>query len=109
MVTFLCLRFSTFGINGDFIFWDILHLFGIFLNFVSALIALVNAQLFLFFIINFDFACIQIFQVTFCKIVRELLLLNIGNGVDVLEFSLSIPIFIEQIVITSELLSNLAN
>jgi hypothetical protein len=63
----------------------------------------------LFFFINFDFGGIQIFQVTFCKVVGELLLLDIRNGVNVLEFSLTVPILIEQIVITSELLSNLAD
>lgn len=70
---------------------------------------LVNTHLFLFFFINFDFCGIQIFQVTFCKVVGELLLFDIRNGVNVLEFSLTVPILIEQIVIASELLRNLAD
>ena len=104
----LCLGFSTIGILIEAILWDIFCLFGFFYNFVCALMVLGNAHL-LFIFINFGFSCIQIFQVTFCKIVWELLLFNIRNGVDVLEFSLSVPILIEQIVIASELLSYLAD
>ena len=43
------------------------------------------------------------------QIVGKLLLLNIGDSIDVLELSLTVPIFVEQIVVASQLLGHLSN
>lgn len=43
----------------------------------------------------------KILEVSFSQLVGELLLLNIANGINVLEFSLSVPILVEQVIIAS--------
>jgi hypothetical protein len=52
---------------------------------------------------------IQVFDISLGQIVRELLLFNIGNSVDVLELSLPIPVFIKQIVVAPKFLGNFSH
>ena len=50
--------------------------------------------------------CFHIFQMSLSQVVWKLLLLYIRNSINVLKLSLSVPIFVKQIVITSKFLSN---
>ena len=44
---------------------------------------------------------VQILQVTLGQVVRELLLLDVGDRVNVLELSLTVPILVEQVVVAA--------
>ena len=51
------------------------------------------------------FIVIKVLQMGFGQVVRELLLLNIRDGVNILELSLSVPVLVEEIVVAPQLLS----
>ena len=58
---------------------------------------------------NWRFLGLQIFQMRLCKVIAELLLLYRGYCVNILEFSLPIPIFIKQVIVRPQFLRDFTN
>ena len=95
----------------------ICQFFRLLLNiFLVALILPVGLVVFLLFLLFFlalfvsrRRSAFQVLEMTLRQVVGELLLLDVGDRVDVLELSLPIPVLIEQVIVAAQLLSHLSN
>lgn len=64
---------------------------------------------FFFFNVIYGVYSLVFFNIILLRIIAELLLFNLRDGFDVLELSLHVPVFVEEVVVAPQFLSNFTN